>query len=244
MRVAITIEYNGARYVGWQKQNGLLSIQEEVEKALYKALNQEIEIVASGRTDAGVNAMGQVAHFDIETDMPLKKIKNATNFYLPPDIKIKDICLKDNDFHSRHSAKKKTYIYKMYFDDYASPLLDSTHLKLWHNIDVESMKLACKEFIGTYDCFGLCEYNPQVRNTVRTIYDCGLMQNGRELIFTITGNAFLHKMVRIIVGTIIKVGQGKIAVGDIKNIINSKQRSRAGQTAPAYALTLKEVLYE
>ena len=242
-RIKITIEYNGLNYVGWQKQDGLKSIQQEIETALARVLQEEVEIFGSGRTDAGVNALGQVAHFDTNSEIDIKKIKFATNFYLPEDIKIVDIEEVNSDFHARFSAKQKTYIYKMYFADFVSPLLNPTHLKLWHNIDYKSMIEACKHFIGTHDFIGFCEINPQVTNTIRTIHDCHIQKQDNCLIFSITGTAFLHKMVRIIVGTLIKVGQRKIKGSDILNIINSKDRQKAGATAPAYALTLKEVKY-
>jgi len=242
-RIKITIEYNGKNYVGWQKQDGLSSIQGKIEEALEKALQEKIEIVGSGRTDAGVNALGQVAHFDTNSDLEPNKIKFATNFYLPEDIKIVDAEIASDDFHARFSAKQKTYVYKMYFADFESPLLKNTHLKLWHNIDYQSMIDACKHFIGTHDFVGFCEINPQVTNTIRTIYDCHIEKQENCLIFSITGTAFLHKMVRIIVGTIIKVGERKIKESDLPEIINSKIRQKAGHTAPAFALTLKKVEY-
>ena len=131
----------------------------------------------------------------------------------------------------------------MYFADFDSPLMKKTHLKLWHNIDVESMKKACNYFIGTHDFIGFCEINPQIKNTVRTIYDCHITQKDNVLEFSITGSAFLHKMVRIIVGTIIRVGQRKFMPEQIPQIIASKNRSCAGHTAPSFALTLKNVEY-
>lgn len=243
-RYKITIEYDGTDFVGWQKQQGLRSVQEEIEIALQKTTKQEIEIFGSGRTDAGVSALGQVAHFDYDGNLAMSKLKHAMNFYLPPDVKIVDIELVANDFHARHSAKRKTYIYKMYFADYESPLLERTHTKLWHNIDIQKMQDSCKYFIGTHNFAGFCEFNPQVYSTVRTIYDCSLSQNGNELIFSITGNAFLHKMVRIIVGTIIKVGQHKIKVEDLPQILDSLDRTKAGQTAVAKGLVLLKVDYE
>ncbi len=243
MRVKITLEYDGLNFNGWQEQEGKRTIQGELHKALYDLTKQRIIVHGSGRTDAGVSAKNQVAHFDIETKLSIKRLIMALNMRLPDEIRIKMAEIVDESFHSRYSTKKKTYTYHMYASSIESPLRRFSHYQVWPNLDFEAMKKACKYFVGTYDFKGFSHNNPQIISTIRTIYQCEMDMIGDDIKITICGDGFLHNMVRIICGTILKVGQRKIAVGDLEEIIRSGNRKRAGQTLPAFALVLENVEY-
>lgn len=243
MRFKMIIEYDGANYCGWQEQEGLPTIQGKISNAFKKFNGQNIIVVGSGRTDAGVSAKSQVAHFDLETNLSTYNLKMALNRNLPDDIRIKDIQPTKDDFHARFDAKRKTYSYRMYANAVESPLRRKTHLQVWHNLDFDSMQKACSYFVGTHDFKGFCQDNPQITNTIRTIFDCKMTKIDDDITITITGDGFLHNMVRIICGTILKIGQRKIKLADLPSIIESKDRQRAGQTLGAVGLTLESVEY-
>ena len=243
MRYKIIIEYDGRNYNGWQEQQGYKTIQGELHLAFQKLFNQNIYVYGSGRTDAGVSAKNQVGHFDLETNLKPYNIMMAINRNLPETIRIKCIEEVDNSFHCRYNTKRKTYSYHMYASSVESPLRRNTHLQVWPNLDFESMAKACKYFEGTYDFQGFCQDNPQITSTIRTIHSCNMIKIDDDITITICGDGFLHNMVRIICGTILKVGQRKIKLKDLESIILSKDRKRAGQTLPAVGLVLENVEY-
>lgn len=258
MRYKAVISYDGTNYVGWQKQHNGLSVQEVLEDAMSKTFNTYTKVTASGRTDAGVHALGQVVHFDAETSIPVDKIPYAVNTSLPRDISVLSVEKVSDDFNARFDAKKKTYCYKMYLSHHVLPLLEKTHHHVMVKLDLNKMKEACKIIEGTHDfkCFEAS--GSVVKNTVRTIYSLqidsapimgakmyekdGLVYDC-ELSITVTGNGFLYNMVRIIAGTLLYVGNGKLSVDDVKNIIDKKDRTLAGKTLPAEGLFLVNVEY-
>ena len=244
MRIKATIEYDGSAFCGWQAQEGLRTIEGELESALKKITVQNIVVFGSGRTDAGVSAKNQVAHFDFDKELPPTKIAYAMNMYLPPEIRVKKTERVCNDFHARYDVKSKTYCYKMYASSIESPLRDATHLQVWPNLDFDAMIECTKHFVGTHDFKAFCQENPQLSTTVRTITHCEMTKIDDEITITVTGSGFLHNMVRIICGTILKVGQRKLDKDSIPDIIASRDRARAGQTLPAKGLTLDHVDYE
>lgn len=244
MRIKATIEYNGSAFCGWQAQEGLQTIEGELELALQKITGQKTLVFGSGRTDAGVSAKNQVAHFDFEKDMPPERIAYAMNMYLPKEIRVKKTEQASSDFHARYDVKSKTYRYKMYASSIESPLRDATHLQVWPNLDFDAMIECTKYFVGTHDFKAFCQENPQLTTTIRTITECNMTKIDDEITITISGSGFLHNMVRIICGTILKVGQRKLDKDSIPEIIASKDRARAGQTLPAKALTLCNVDYD
>ncbi len=243
MRIKAVIEYDGGNYAGWQEQFGKSTIQGELQRALLDLTGQNIILHASGRTDAGVSAKNQVVHFDIDTNLKMYNLMMALNMRLPDDIRIKKMEQVSADFHARYSAKKKIYTYRMYASSIESPLRRKTHLQVWPNLDFNLMQEACRYFVGTHDFIGFSHQNPQIVSTIRTIYSCEMLKRDDDIIIKICGNGFLHNMVRIICGTILKVGQRKIKLSDLPDIINSKDRKRAGQTLPAFALTLENIEY-
>lgn len=254
MRYRAVIAYNGARYVGWQRQLNGVSVQEQTEKALEALFGVPTVCTASGRTDAGVHAEGQVIHFDAETSIPTNKIPYAVNTELPADISMLSCEVAPEGFHARFGAKRKTYCYKLYYSPHRLPSLDSTHAHTIVAPNVEMMKQAALLIEGEHDfkCFEAS--GSVIKNTVRTVYSLDVQQKGLscsactptpyEILITVCGNGFLYNMVRIIAGTLLYVGIGKLTLSDVEKILSCKDRTKAGKTLPAKGLHLISVEYE
>ncbi|QEK11201.1 tRNA pseudouridine(38-40) synthase TruA [Crassaminicella thermophila] len=242
--VKLTIEYDGTNFYGWQRQKYGRTVQEEIEKALKKIIKKEVKINGSGRTDAGVHALGQVANFEEEFSIPVEKIPVALNSVLPDDIAIKKAVEVSKDFHARYSAVGKKYIYKIYNGPLRSPLLRNYTYFVKDYLNKEDMKKATKFFIGEHDFKGFMASGSQVKDTVRTIYDLSIEEQDCIIRIEVKGNGFLYNMVRIIAGTLVDIGKGKINIEDLSEIIQSCKRERAGHTAPPQGLYLAEVYYE
>ena len=240
--IKITIQYNGKNYCGWQKQNNSPGIQGTIEKAIFDITREEVKITGSGRTDAGVHALGQVANFKTNSQIPVDRIPNALNAKLPKDISIVKAEEVDEDFHSRYSAKKKTYRYQIYNSQYRSPIYADISYPVKYDLDIDKMKKEAKSLIGTYDFKGFMSSGSSVIDTVRTIYNIEVSKSEDLIIIEIEGNGFLYNMVRIIAGTLVDIGRGRITE-NMSTIIESKSRSMAGHTAPAHGLFLKKVDY-
>lgn len=243
-RYKMIIEYDGSNFAGYQVQPEKRTIQGEIEKVLEFLLKESVKTYASGRTDAGVSALGQVAHFDTEQNLPEKKFMSSMNALLPEDIAIVDFCKAKDGFDARFSAKQKTYQYRFYISRFSRPLFARSALRINDYADLNLMKKACSEFIGTFDFASFVSKKSGKTDFVRTIFDAKIVELGNGVYaFEITGNGFLYNMVRIIFGTILAVGYGKIDVSQIKNILEGKCRSLAGKTMPAFPLVLKDVQY-
>lgn len=240
--IKITVQYNGENYCGWQKQPDSLGIQGNIEKAIYEITKEEVKIIGSGRTDAGVHALGQVANFKTDSSIPVEKIPNALNAKLPKDISIIACSEVDEEFHSRYSAKGKRYRYLIYNQLYRSPIYKDTSYHVRYDLDFEKMCEEAKHLIGEHDFKGFMSSGSSVKDTVRTIYDITLEKNEDLIILEIEGNGFLYNMVRIIVGTLVDIGRGRINES-LADVINYKSRSKTGHTAPAHGLFLKKVDY-
>jgi len=243
MRYILKISYDGTNYCGFQKQVNKITIQGELERCLSQVLKDNISITASGRTDAGVSAIEQVCHFDCEQELDKHKTMKYLNVILPQDIQCLSIEKTTLSFHARKSAKKKTYEYLFYVGS-AVPVYDKFATNIGYNIDISKMNSACKYFIGEKDFSAFCASNTSVVDKTRTIYNLEIKpieENLYKLI--ITGNGFLYNMVRIIMGTLVSIGLGKISVLDVENIINSKDRAKSGKTMPSKGLFLKKVQY-
>ena len=240
--IKITIQYNGKNYCGWQKQNNSPGIQGTIEKAIFDITREEVKKTGSGRTDAGVQALGQVANFKTNSQIPVDRIPNALNAKLPKDISIVKAEEVDEDFHSRYSAKKKTYRYQIYNSLYRSPIYADISYPVKYDLDIDKMKKEAKSLIGTYDFKGFMSSGSSVIDTVRTIYNIEVSKSEDLIIIEIEGNGFLYNMVRIIAGTLVDIGRGRITE-KMSTIIESKSRSMAGHTAPAHGLFLKKVDY-
>lgn len=241
--IKLTIQYDGTAYHGWQTQENAVTVQETVEKALKKLLSQTVRIVGCGRTDTGVHAKRYVCNFRAENSIPYEKFPLALNTKLPGDI----VCLSaeeaEDGFDARYSAKAKTYSYYIY----NAPMPDVFNSRYsWHfkyKLDIDRMREAAKAFLGTHDFIGFAASGFTVKTTVRTITALDIEKNGDMLAIHITGDGFLYNMVRIIAGTLAFVGTGKLKSADMPDIIASKERKRAGITAPPEGLFLSEVFY-
>lgn len=238
----VTIQYNGKNYCGWQKQPDSLGIQGTIENAIYEITKEKIKIIGSGRTDAGVHALGQVANFKLESNIPTKNLPNALNAKLPKDISIIDCIEVDEEFHSRYSAKRKRYRYLIYNSSYRNPIYKDMSYHVKYDLDLKKMCEEAKSLIGEHDFKGFMSSGSSVNDTIRTIYDITLQKQDNLIILEVEGNGFLYNMVRIIVGTLVDIGRGRIKES-LKNIIDSKERGMCGHTAPAHGLFLKKVDY-
>lgn len=242
--IKLTIEYDGKNFAGWQKQPGLESIQAEIENAIQKVTGETVEIYGSGRTDAGVHAWGQVANFHTDSNIDIAKIPYAINSKLKRSVVIKKAEEVDERFHARFNAKGKTYVYLINNDEFPSALDRFREFHMPVKMDVNKMKEAIKYFEGSHDFKGfMSSGGNKKKTTVRTLTKCELIVDENRIKIELSGDGFLYNMVRIICGTLVDVGLGKIAVEDIPDIINSGDRTRAGKTLPPHGLYLKEVRY-
>lgn len=242
-RIRLIISYDGTNYVGWQVQPNGVSVQARLEKALFELTGEQIRVEGSGRTDSGVHAKAQVAHFDTEARMAADKFAIAMNMHLPPDIRVlfSEEC--DPTFHARFSAKRKVYSYTVQLGPHADVFLRTTSLHLHYIPDVEAMQKAAAAVIGTHDFNAFKCADSSMENTVRTITRSEWNRNGNLLVYTVEGNGFLYNMVRILVGTMLEIGSGKRPVSDMENAIETGSRTSAGATAPARGLRLERVIY-
>lgn len=242
--IKLTIEYDGKGFNGWQKQPNKLNIQGEIERAIYNITKEEVNLIGSGRTDAGVHALGQVANFKTNSEIPIEKLPLAINSQLKNSIVIKEAEEVDERFHSRYNAKHKTYRYIINNSKCGTAIYRNLEYSYPFKLDAEKMKQASKYFEGEHDFKAFKSSGTSSKNSVRTIYKAIVKQEGEKIIIELTGNGFLYNMVRIISGTLLDVGLGKIRAEEIPEIIESKDRQRAGKTLPAHGLYLVEVKYD
>ena len=229
--------------IGWQKQPNKLNIQGEIEQAISSLTGEEIDLIGSGRTDAGVHALGQVANFKTNSNIPIEKMAIAINSKLKKSIIIKNAEEVEETFHSRYNAKNKTYRYIINNSEYGSAIYRDLEYHFPIKLDVEKMKRAARYFKGEHDFSGFKASGTSAKNSVRTIYKAEVKKDGERILIELTGNGFLYNMVRIISGTLLEVGLGKIDADYIPEIIESKNRQNAGKTLPAHGLYLVEVKY-
>ncbi|MDD5603557.1 MAG: tRNA pseudouridine(38-40) synthase TruA [Eubacteriales bacterium] len=243
--IVLVIEYDGTGYHGWQTQKNALSVQSVIEDALLKLTGEKTRLTASGRTDTGVHALGQVANFQTKSTIPGDKYSHALNSILPGDIAIRLSSETAKDFHSRFSAKGKRYLYRIYNSPVRSAILRNTACHVPQKLDVLLMNEAASYFRGTHDFSAFRSAGGNSTNPIRTISDAMVAENGEGLIeIDIAGDGFLYNMVRIIAGTLIMVGDGRKKPGEIESIIAAGDRRKAGKTAPPHGLYLKEVYYD
>ncbi len=242
INVLFGVSYLGTNYAGWQKQNNALGIQEVIENAMQELGIKNPEIFASGRTDAGVHAIEQCFSAKINFSA-VDKLPIALNVKLPDDIRILWAKEVDSVFHARFSAHKKTYLYRVKVGQIESPFDSAFTTYLTYNLNLSNMLKAAKILTGEHDFKAFCSANTTTPDFVRTIYSINIKQTDALFEFEICGNGFLYNMVRIIVGTLVDVGRGKLSAVDVKNILDSKSRSLAGKTMPAKGLILKKVDY-
>ena len=242
--IKLVIEYDGKYYNGWQKQPDRLNIQGEIEKAIFQVTGEEVELIGSGRTDAGVHALGQVANFKTNSDMPIRKVAMAINSQLKDTIVIKSAEEVDERFHSRYNSKKKTYRYTINNSRGGTALYRNLEYCFPVKLDVNKMQKGIKYLEGEHDFKAFRTSGTCSKNSTRVIYSANVIEDGEKVIIELTGNGFLYNMIRIISGTLIEVGLGKIEPEEIKNILDSQDRARAGKTLPPHGLCLINVEYE
>ena len=243
--IKLIIEYNGKSFNGWQKQPNKLNIQGEIEKAIEELTGEEVELIASGRTDAGVHSFGQTANFKTNNEtIEIEKFPLAINSKLKKTIVIKSAEEVDERFHSRYNVKSKTYRYVINNDETPSAIYKDLEYHFPIKLDVDKMNEASKFFIGEHDFKGFKASGTSSKSSVRIIFDAKVYKDDNNRInIELMGNGFLYNMVRIISGTLLDVGLGKIKPEDIKDIIEAKDRNLAGRTLPPYGLYLMKVEY-
>ena len=243
--IKLVIEYDGKDFNGWQKQPTKLNIQGEIEKAIERITGEQVDLMASGRTDAGVHAFGQVANFKTNSNIPIEKFAIALNSNLKKSIRIKSAEEVDERFHSRLNCKRKTYRYVIDNSKYGSAIYRNLETHIPTKLNVEKMKEAVKYFEGEHDFKAFKASGTSSKSSVRTIFKAEVFQKPDERIWIeLTGNGFLYNMVRIIAGTLVEVGFGNIEPEQIKDIIESKKRENAGKTLPPQGLYLVKVEYD
>lgn len=249
-RWKITIEYHGGGYCGFQRQDDVPTIQVSVEEAIHKFCQQEIKIIGAGRTDAGVHARGQVAHFDLEYERGITgfELAKALNAHLVPQpISIVDAEEVPEDFHARFGAKVKTYQYRILNRPYKIAMDEGFVWWIKKPLDMEAMREGAKYLIGEHDFTSFrdseCQANSPVRSVDEITIETSPILNGNNILFTVKGMSFLHHQVRNIVGTLSLVGEGKWTPEDVKAALEAKDRSKGGPTAPAEGLYLDHISY-
>ena len=241
--IKLTIEYDGKDFNGWQKQPNKLNIQGEIERAIEEVTGEKVNLIASGRTDAGVHAINQVANFKIEKDIPVDRIPYALNSKLKKSIRIKSAVEVDEKFHSRYTCKKKTYRYIINDSKHGTAIYRNLQYHFPERLNDKKMDEAVKYLIGEHDFKSFKASGTSGKSSVRTIYDANVTRNGDIIIIQLTGNGFLYNMIRIIAGTLLEVGQEKIEPAEVEKILLAKDRLKAGKTLPPNGLYLVDVEY-
>lgn len=242
-RILLTISYDGTNYSGWQKQKNAVTVQGEFDKACSTLFKTDIESIGASRTDAGVHALGQRAVIDVDTSIPAEKIPLALNPLLPDDIVVTHAEEVGADFNPRFKALKKTYEYSIYNAPFRNPIYRNYSEYVRCELDLDSMRTACEAFVGEHDFRAFCASGNSSKTTVRIIYSLDVEKDGDFIKIRVTGNGFLYNMVRIIAGTLIYVGEGRIAPDDLPEIIASGDRRKAGKTAGPSGLVLVKIMY-
>lgn len=249
-RIKLTVAYDGTNYSGWQIQPNAPTIENVLDEAIFKTTGERIHVTGASRTDAGVHALGNVAVFDTESTIPGDKWAFAINRHLPEDVSVIASREVKPDFHPRHCNTVKTYEYTMLCGTHPLPQLRNSSWHAGYGLDIEAMQDVAKVLVGEHDFRSFCCVRTQVESTVRTVYSIEFEKkpagfNGSHSIVTmrIRGNGFLYNMVRIIAGTLVQVGKGKLTKEDVQLMLDSKDRCEAGQTAPPQGLTLMNIDY-
>jgi tRNA pseudouridine38-40 synthase len=243
-RLKCTISYDGTNFHGYQIQPNKRSVQETLETTLSTMHKKPIHVVGSGRTDAKVHAVGQVVHFDTSLNIPAMKWEKALNALLPADIFVQQVEEVSDEFHARFDVIKKEYRYKISRASGRDVFKRHYSYHYPYQLDLQQIKEAMNLLIGTHDFTSFCSAKTEVKDKIRTLYHVELIEEDEELIFRFVGNGFLYNMVRILVGTLLEIGQGKIMPQEIQKMFEKQDRTLAGKTAPGHGLYLWKVTYD
>ncbi len=241
--IKLTIEYDGKDYNGWQKQPNKLNIQGEIEKAIQTITGEEVELIGSGRTDAGVHAFAQVANFKINSDFPIEKMAIAINSQLKTSIRIQKAEEVEENFHSRYHCHKKTYGYIIDNSDQGTAIYRNYTYHVPQPLNIQAMQEAANYLVGEHDFSSFKSSGTSSKSSVRTIYEAKILKEQERVVIMLTGNGFLYNMVRIISGTLVEIGKGEKNPEEMKKILEAKDRNLAGKTLPAQGLFLMSVSY-
>lgn len=240
----VTIAYNGAAYHGWQRQNNAYTVQEAFEDALFELLGEHITVNGCSRTDAGVHARQYVLSFQTASTITCRGVVFGLNAILEDDIAVLSCEEAPLDFHARYSCKGKEYVYIVHNSEIKDPFYKDTAYRSWYPIDADRLDREAKAFIGKHDFKAFCSADCDKENTERTIFDFSVRRVGDTVHFTVSGDGFLYNMVRIMVGTLLYINDGKLPDGSIASLIDSRDRTKAGKTVPPTGLYLNEVYYD
>ncbi len=241
--IKLTLMYDGIAYHGFQRQKNGITIQECLENAIFEITGEKSTVTGCGRTDAGVHAAAYVANFFTSSSISCEKLPFALNAKLPEDIRVFGAEDMGKDFHARYSAKRKTYAYKIVNRPFSDVFLSRYSWFYPSKLDIEKMKIAAEKIVGKHDFAAFMAAGSPVSSTVRTVFSLNVSENNSVIDIEVCADGFLYNMVRIIVGTLVYVGCGKIHPDDVSEIILSGDRVRAGVTAPPEGLMMKEVIY-
>ena len=243
--IRLCVEYDGTEYCGWQRQENGLSIQQRIEEAIGRMTGVQSRVIGSGRTDAGVHAVGQVANFHTDSRLEERSLLMGLNSLLPPDIAVRGVREVDPSFHARFDAKSKMYLYRICNRPVRPALERRFAWFIWEPLDLEKIVESLDLFRGTHDFSSFCSTHADSEDHVRTIFDIAVVKQEKDTIrISMEADGFLRYMARTIVGTLVEIGRGKRCLDEVNEILAAKDRKRAGLTAPPQGLFLQEVKYE
>ncbi len=237
-RIKLIVAYDGTNYNGWQVQPTGVTIEGVLNETLTQLTKEAVTVIGASRTDSGVHALGNIAVFDTNTKIPPEKISYALNQWLPEDIVVQDSCEVPMDFHPRRCESRKTYEYKILNRTFPLPLNRHDCYFTYRKLDVEKMQQAAQYLIGEHDFKSFCSIHSQAETTTRTIYDLTVKKEQDLITIRVTGSGFLYNMVRIVAGTLLQIGTGERSPNEMQEILQAKDRTAAGPTAPAHGLTM------
>ncbi|MBQ8004479.1 MAG: tRNA pseudouridine(38-40) synthase TruA [Oscillospiraceae bacterium] len=241
--IVLELSYDGTSYHGWQSQANAASVQSTLNTAVSSLFNEPIKVVGCGRTDTGVHAQKYIASLRTDSEIPVSRVAYALSSLLPNDISVKSATVVPDDFHPVHSCVEKEYTYYIRNSQTKDPFYDRYALHYRYPLDTEKLSEAAGHFVGTHDFSSMRSLGTPVKSTVRTIYRCDVTKSGDIVAFTISADGFLYNMARTIVGTLLEVAANKILPEDITSILESRDRTRAGATAPAHGLHMTNIIY-
>lgn len=242
-RVMLIVAYDGTNYHGWQMQPNAVTIEQILNEKLSELLKEDIQVIGASRTDTGVHAEGNVAVFDTNTSIPGEKISYALNHLLPEDIVIQESFEVEPDFHPRKCDSIKTYQYRILNRNFNLPVKGRNAYHFYRKLDLDKMREAAAYFVGKHDFKNFCSSHTQAKSTIRIIYSFDIEEEDEEIVLTVSGNGFLYNMVRMLTGTLLDVGTGRMSPDKIPELLAAKERVHSPNTAPARGLTLLDIEY-